>query len=88
MVYFNVFLEIEKLLDRIVLKEEFFYGVWLNEKFLKFIDIKEFNNLFLSESDEKIFFMDDFIFYNEVGNFFEIEMFFIDLNYECDKDML
>lgn len=67
MAHSNVFSEIEKSLDRTVSKEEFFHGVWSNEKSPKLTDTKEFNNSFPSESDEKTSSMDDLIFHNEVG---------------------
>lgn len=87
MAHSNVFSEIEKSLDRTVSKEEFFHGVWSNEKSPKLTDTKEFNNSFPSESDEKTSSMDDLIFHNEVGNSLEIETLPIDLNHERDKDM-
>lgn len=87
MAHSNVFSEIEKSLNRTVSREEFFHGVWSNEKSSKLTDTTEFNNSFSSENDEKTSTADDVVFHNEVGNLPANEMLPTDSNHERDKDI-
>lgn len=87
MAHSNVFSEIEKSLNRTVSREEFFHGVWSNEKSSKLTDTTEFNNSFSSENDEKTSTADDIVFHNEVGNLPANEMLPTDSNHERDKDV-